>query len=142
MELPTASGRNDGSVRGTRYFRCPPQHGLFVTPSQLEPHEGADDADVHDGDVEALAAWAAIENVFETEALTSAREGDRMLKHLQQAHPTAAAGAAKKPPVKPPGSPGLRPYPNYPNYPNRLHAIRARRATIPVTIATGALGGA
>jgi dynactin 1 len=30
IELPTAAGKNDGSVKGERYFQCPAMHGLFV----------------------------------------------------------------------------------------------------------------
>jgi dynactin 1 len=30
VELLEASGKNDGSVKGERYFNCPPEHGLFL----------------------------------------------------------------------------------------------------------------
>lgn len=30
LELPDASGKNDGSAKGERYFSCPPGHGIFV----------------------------------------------------------------------------------------------------------------
>ena len=30
LELPTPTGKNDGSVRGKRYFPCKHQHGVFV----------------------------------------------------------------------------------------------------------------
>ena len=30
LELPTPTGKNDGSVKGQRYFPCEPQHGIFV----------------------------------------------------------------------------------------------------------------
>ncbi|RMZ85019.1 hypothetical protein DV738_g273, partial [Chaetothyriales sp. CBS 135597] len=30
LELPDNSGKNDGSVKGERYFTCPPGHGIFV----------------------------------------------------------------------------------------------------------------
>jgi len=30
IELATSEGKNDGSVRGERYFTCPVDHGLFV----------------------------------------------------------------------------------------------------------------
>ena len=34
VELPTATGKNDGSVEGVRYFRTAPSRGLFVRPSK------------------------------------------------------------------------------------------------------------
>jgi len=30
IELSEAVGKNDGSVQGTKYFECPPNHGIFV----------------------------------------------------------------------------------------------------------------
>jgi len=30
LELPKESGKNDGSVKGERYFKCEPGHGIFV----------------------------------------------------------------------------------------------------------------
>jgi dynactin 1 len=30
LELPTAAGKNDGSVKGERYFQCQPGYGVFV----------------------------------------------------------------------------------------------------------------
>lgn len=35
VELRTPRGRNDGSVRGHRYFTCKPNHGLLVRPSKV-----------------------------------------------------------------------------------------------------------
>ncbi|OAK98207.1 hypothetical protein IQ06DRAFT_295568 [Phaeosphaeriaceae sp. SRC1lsM3a] len=35
IELPSAEGKNDGSVRGERYFNCSPFHGLFVRDSNV-----------------------------------------------------------------------------------------------------------
>ncbi|KNC55344.1 uncharacterized protein AMSG_12404 [Thecamonas trahens ATCC 50062] len=35
VALDVAAGKNDGSVKGTRFFTCKPQHGVFVRPSAL-----------------------------------------------------------------------------------------------------------
>lgn len=29
-------GKNDGTVKGQRYFYCPPKHGHFVRPGEVE----------------------------------------------------------------------------------------------------------
>ena len=36
IELEDASGKNDGSVQGQRYFDCPSGHGMFTRPSVLK----------------------------------------------------------------------------------------------------------
>merc|ERR1712228_196015 len=53
VELDQASGKNDGSVDGISYFRCTPNHGLFVKPDKImfprsveRPHVSDD---VHSG---------------------------------------------------------------------------------------------
>lgn len=35
MELDLPEGKNDGSVKGVRYFQCRPRHGVFVRPDKL-----------------------------------------------------------------------------------------------------------
>ena len=35
VELDTENGKNDGEVKGVRYFQCQPQHGLFCKPDKL-----------------------------------------------------------------------------------------------------------
>lgn len=35
VELEDASGKNDGSVQGQRYFDCKPCHGMFVRPAAV-----------------------------------------------------------------------------------------------------------
>jgi dynactin 1 len=35
IELSTPTGKNDGSVRGERYFSCAPGHGLFIRDSSI-----------------------------------------------------------------------------------------------------------
>lgn len=36
IELDKPSGKNDGSVRGVKYFSCPPKHGVFAPPSRVQ----------------------------------------------------------------------------------------------------------
>lgn len=36
VELNAPNGKNDGSVAGVAYFSCPPNHGVFVRPSQVK----------------------------------------------------------------------------------------------------------
>ena len=35
VSLDEAEGKNDGSVKGVTYFRCPFNHGVFVPPNKL-----------------------------------------------------------------------------------------------------------
>ena len=35
LELSDDSGKNDGSVKGERYFDCQPGHGIFVRPESI-----------------------------------------------------------------------------------------------------------
>lgn len=35
VELDTPTGKNDGTVNGTRYFECKPRFGIFVRPDKL-----------------------------------------------------------------------------------------------------------
>lgn len=35
IELPDDSGKNDGSVKGERYFECAPGHGMMIRPEAI-----------------------------------------------------------------------------------------------------------
>ncbi|KAJ1452081.1 hypothetical protein M885DRAFT_528127 [Pelagophyceae sp. CCMP2097] len=35
VELEGPCGKHDGTVKGREYFRCPPQHGLMLAPSDV-----------------------------------------------------------------------------------------------------------
>ena len=35
IELPSPTGKNDGSVQGARYFSCKSMHGMFVRPAAV-----------------------------------------------------------------------------------------------------------
>ncbi|KAL8831802.1 MAG: hypothetical protein Q9191_000657 [Dirinaria sp. TL-2023a] len=39
VELEDASGKNDGSVQGQRYFTCEPGHGMFIKPAAAKALE-------------------------------------------------------------------------------------------------------
>ena len=36
LELDTSQGKNDGTVKGVKYFECPPKKGMFVRPKNLK----------------------------------------------------------------------------------------------------------
>ena len=40
IELNEPSGKNDGSVQGVSYFKCPPKFGLFAPPHKVTKLKG------------------------------------------------------------------------------------------------------
>eukprot|EP00928_Gymnodinium_smaydae_P030298 TRINITY_DN22573_c0_g1_i1.p1 TRINITY_DN22573_c0_g1~~TRINITY_DN22573_c0_g1_i1.p1 ORF type:complete len:120 (-),score=34.38 TRINITY_DN22573_c0_g1_i1:1-360(-) len=41
VALSEPAGKNDGEVKGVRYFQCPPLHGIFVRAANLQPLDAA-----------------------------------------------------------------------------------------------------
>ena len=35
LALDDGEGKNDGSVKGVSYFKCLPEHGVFVPPNKI-----------------------------------------------------------------------------------------------------------
>lgn len=110
VEFNTACGRNDGSVEGERYFDCPRMHGLFVRPAHVQPVGAASSRVARDAPVAHVNAWTVMEEVLEGEALAASVEGQRVLRHLENLHPSDGGGgggtAARTAPSKGLGSPG------------------------------------
>jgi len=104
LSLQRAVGRNDGSVRGVRYFTCLPEHGLFVPPSHVTTAPATTVAD--QSKVEIVSAWSDIESLREAEALQAGREGDRVMRHLSEKYPSRSKAAGAKQRSKPSVKPG------------------------------------
>ncbi|CAE7521317.1 CLIP3 [Symbiodinium sp. CCMP2592] len=51
LELEDDGGKNDGEVRGQRYFTCPPQRGLFMRPTMVKLPAPAPTEEGQDGEV-------------------------------------------------------------------------------------------
>lgn len=86
-------GKNDGTIDGVSYFKCPQRHGLFVRPRLVEPvtkvvtaQVGADMSNVknalptltspQDAKVvcEAFTQWNALDQLEEQRALTTSKD--------------------------------------------------------------------
>ena len=110
LELQREVGKNDGSVRGVRYFTCPPRCGLLVRPAHLRAISEAEAKSMAEKEAAAAAAaapdtgaasaWSAMENMLESEALQAGRQGERVMAHLQQLHPKPPGSDAGAAPVR------------------------------------------
>ena len=90
LELADASGRNDGSVQGRRYFSCKPRHGLFVRLSSCGkvPSHSAANTPVRASSSEKVAQQVHA-NAAPSESISTA---DAMLERIQ-----SILGSARKP---------------------------------------------
>ena len=89
LELGDASGRNDGSVQGRRYFSCKPRHGLFVRVSSCIKSSGPSTTTtpVRDG-----PASASVDQKTVDVSLGGSSTADVMLERIQ-----TILGSARKP---------------------------------------------
>ena len=87
LELGDASGRNDGSVQGRRYFTCKPRHGLFVRAAscvKISHHSSSSTAAAV-----ASPAHSSPPNIIDEPVVSTA---DVMLEKIQ-----SILGSARKP---------------------------------------------
>jgi len=91
VELDNAEGKNDGTVKGMRYFQCAPGHGIFVAaravakagasyrPKEPEPRSRAPQKVVHHGKVDVSHVQAKFHSAMAVIAeRTEVRVGDRV----------------------------------------------------------------
>jgi hypothetical protein len=73
IELDKPSGKNDGSVKGVRYFAAAPKHGLFTLPANVVPLT----ADEASADASAAAGnMASATTVMRAVSAAATAEGD------------------------------------------------------------------
>ena len=90
----TRTGKNDGTVKGVRYFTCEPGHGLFVHPSGVRRSGGVSLPAL--SNAEAASAWAAVEEINETRALEASQQGEKLIAHLSKLHPELSQKAIER----------------------------------------------
>ena len=88
IELQAAVGRNDGAVRGVRYFSCAPRHGLFVPASQCVKIDGPSDSG--SGAPDLADAWVKVEGADEGAALKAGQESQKVIDYLTAQYPHGA----------------------------------------------------
>lgn len=49
VELDAPEGKNDGSIRGVKYFKCKEKHGVFVRPTGVQKKDASDAASPGEG---------------------------------------------------------------------------------------------
>eukprot|EP00405_Crypthecodinium_cohnii_P037819 CAMPEP_0206541588 /NCGR_PEP_ID=MMETSP0325_2-20121206/9699_1 /ASSEMBLY_ACC=CAM_ASM_000347 /TAXON_ID=2866 /ORGANISM="Crypthecodinium cohnii, Strain Seligo" /LENGTH=1330 /DNA_ID=CAMNT_0054039549 /DNA_START=44 /DNA_END=4036 /DNA_ORIENTATION=+ len=118
LELEESVGKNDGSVKGQRYFECPDLHGLFVRPTSVLRVE-----DYTDG-IRRPPHHAATVNLVSPAARA---EASAALEKASAAE--KAAAAAKEAPPMSPSSPSNSPSAATPSTSPKAKAKAARRSS-------------
>jgi hypothetical protein len=85
VRLDNAEGKNDGSVKGERYFECEPKHGCFVPRKNLKRVASNQDDSEADGGCVAPAEQPAKAGLkAQMDARHAARDAERLRKTAQQ----------------------------------------------------------
>lgn len=92
LELGDASGRNDGSVQGRRYFSCKPRHGLFVRVSSCIKSSVSSTTTTPVREGPASASTLTVDQKTVDVSLGGSSTADVMLERIQ-----TILGSARKP---------------------------------------------
>lgn len=103
VALDTEAGKNDGNVQGVQYFKCQPNHGVFVRPDKLKP-EGRADTPPTSPSQEAPKQGSAPSKRTSTSSPSSAAAPAAASR--MPGSPGSKGSSMPQPSIDPPGRPG------------------------------------
>ncbi|XP_066559174.1 CAP-Gly domain-containing linker protein 4 isoform X3 [Amia ocellicauda] len=104
IELDKPSGKNDGSVGGVQYFKCPPKHGVFAPPSRVQRIHGSLDSLTDLSSARLNHSFPGIRRSFSTSSTLSAH---RDLSRRSPVNRSRPAGLRRSWSTASAGSPGV-----------------------------------